>query len=49
MEVNIFVSFLSLISIFLFSGVSGFWVFTRVFFGNFAFMKGYYYLIVIMI
>ena len=42
-EVNIFIAFLSLISIFIFSGVSGFWIFTRVFFGNFASTQGYYY------
>ena len=41
MELNLFTGFLSSIGIF-FAGISGFWVFTRVFFGNFAITEGHY-------
>jgi len=41
MELNLFTAFLSGIGIF-FAGVSGFWVFTRIFFGNFAITNGQY-------
>jgi len=41
-ETNIFLALLSMLSI-LFAGISGFWVFTRVFFGNFAITNGYFH------
>ena len=43
MEQTIFVAFLSGFGI-LFAGISGFWVFTRIFFGNFAITNGYIYI-----
>lgn len=43
MEMNIFVAFLSGFGI-LFAGISGFWMFTRIFFGNFAVTNGYYHI-----
>lgn len=43
MELNIFTAIVSSIGIF-FAGVSGFWLFTRIFFGNFAITNGLYYI-----
>lgn len=41
MEINLPAAFLSATGI-LFAGISGFWIFTRIFFGNYASTYGYY-------
>ncbi len=43
MEMNLFSAFTSGIGI-LFAGISGFWIFTRIFFGNFVITEGYIYI-----